>query len=135
MVFPINSRIVTYRASPAPRSFGAGTTAIVQTRMTGSPPCVETHPAVIGFIVLSHTAELPLVVLEARKLVFALLIGLVIVRVDAAASARVLQSTAVVGRTGYSLYAFHMPILIALMIAGAPFWACVAATFAAAFIG
>jgi peptidoglycan/LPS O-acetylase OafA/YrhL len=90
---------------------------------------------VLTLVELAHTSELPLFVLEARKLVFALLTGLVIVHFDAAAPARARRAFASIGRAGYSLYAFHMPILIILMIAGAPLWACLAATFAAGFIG
>jgi peptidoglycan/LPS O-acetylase OafA/YrhL len=90
---------------------------------------------VLTLVELAHTSELPLFLLEARKLVLALLIGLVIVRFEAAAPARTLRAFALIGRAGYSLYAFHMPILIILMIVGAPLWACLAATFAAGFVG
>ncbi len=90
---------------------------------------------VLTLVELAHASELPLLVLETRKLVFALLAGLLIVHLDASAPARPLRAFAVVGRAGYSLYAFHMPILIGLMVAGAPLWACLAATFAGGFAG
>jgi peptidoglycan/LPS O-acetylase OafA/YrhL len=58
---------------------------------------------------------------EFRKLVFALLIGLAVVRLDNSYinSGNPLST---LGRAGYSLYAFHAPITYTLCIIGVPWW-------------
>jgi peptidoglycan/LPS O-acetylase OafA/YrhL len=57
---------------------------------------------------------------EIRKVPFALLIGLLIVRMDYRELAPGTMSA--VGRAGYSVYALHAPLVYFLLIAGAPWW-------------
>jgi peptidoglycan/LPS O-acetylase OafA/YrhL len=61
------------------------------------------------------------IVVEARKLFLALLFGLAIVHIDDRQAA-LASSIAVLGRAGYSLYAFHAPLLYASLLLGAPWW-------------
>jgi peptidoglycan/LPS O-acetylase OafA/YrhL len=67
---------------------------------------------------------------EFHALSFAILIGYCIRLVDE--RVRTLpRPLTMLGRSGYSLYAFHAPILIVLVSAGAPWWVCVIAAVAA----
>jgi peptidoglycan/LPS O-acetylase OafA/YrhL len=69
--------------------------------------------------------------IEARKFMLAILFGGVIVLLDGLRH-RVLNLGALVGRAGYSIYALHGPIIIALLIAGIPGWVCAVVALAAA---
>jgi peptidoglycan/LPS O-acetylase OafA/YrhL len=70
---------------------------------------------------------------EARKLLLAVVIGAFIGFLDRTDS-RVLTAGATVGRAGYSIYAFHAPILVALLVAGAPWPVCAAVALAVALV-
>ena len=78
-----------------------------------------------------HTSSL--LVIEARKLCFAVLIGGVIVNLDGIRH-RILDAGSLLGRAGYSIYALHAPIIIALLVAGVPWWGCAAAALIVAMI-
>lgn len=63
----------------------------------------------------------PALFAEFRKLVFAVLIGIIVVALDQIhLSPRNPLSS--VGRAGYSLYAFHAPLTYVLCITGLPWW-------------
>ena len=95
-------------------------------------------PLLIG---LWLTLSIPLVVfsdgiillVESRKVVFALLIALLIVRLDTAV--RTHHLLALLGRSGYSLYAFHAPIIYTLLILAWPWWGAVLAAIAFGIMG
>ncbi|MDE3016045.1 MAG: acyltransferase [Pseudomonadota bacterium] len=59
-----------------------------------------------------------MIITEARKFLYALLFGLVIVRLDGRQDA-VFRLAAPIGRAGYSIYAFHAPILVLCLLLGA----------------
>jgi peptidoglycan/LPS O-acetylase OafA/YrhL len=63
----------------------------------------------------ASTASIFLV--EARKMLFALVVGVVIVAVDGLA-VRQIELPGRLGQAGYSIYAFHAPLVLALLIAG-----------------
>ncbi len=57
---------------------------------------------------------------ELRKVFFALLVAALIKRLDRPAKSR--GPLSFVGEAGYSIYAFHAPILYTLLIVDAPWW-------------
>jgi peptidoglycan/LPS O-acetylase OafA/YrhL len=59
---------------------------------------------------------------EIRKIVFAILIGLAIVKIDSTDLRNNLFST--IGLSGYSLYALHAPIVYLMLILGVTWWIC-----------
>jgi peptidoglycan/LPS O-acetylase OafA/YrhL len=67
--------------------------------------------------VYAGTTTAPIFLVEARKMLFALVVGVVIVAVDRLAI-RQLDVPGRLGQAGYSIYAFHAPLLLALLIAG-----------------
>jgi peptidoglycan/LPS O-acetylase OafA/YrhL len=58
---------------------------------------------------------------ECRKLIFAVLVGLLVVRLDESNISEA-NPVSAIGRAGYSLYALHAPLTYALCIAGVPWW-------------
>jgi peptidoglycan/LPS O-acetylase OafA/YrhL len=66
---------------------------------------------------------------ELRKVAFGLLFGILVVNVDAKGYSlpRALQ---LFGQAGYSIYAFHAPLVYALLIFGVPWWLVVVAVVA-----
>jgi peptidoglycan/LPS O-acetylase OafA/YrhL len=106
-----------------------------------NPSFVGRRPAVLaaaaaGWVVLSvvldgHTGSLWVV--EARKLALAVVIGGLIVSIDGVQH-RLLAAGSVVGRAGYSIYALHAPIIVALLVAGVPWVICAVATVAIAMV-
>ena len=98
-------------------------------------------PTILAWMLLSALlVVLPapsIFLVEARKLLFAVLVGLLITSIDVPYAGR-LSRAASLGRAGYSLYAFHAPVVYALLIAGSPWWVAVIAALAAggvAFVG
>jgi peptidoglycan/LPS O-acetylase OafA/YrhL len=79
-------------------------------------------------LVAKLSLAFPLV--EARKLVTALIFGLLTVSVDRR-ELRSLSIFAPLGKAGYSIYAFHAPILAFLLVAGTPWWIVAIAAIAA----
>lgn len=86
------------------------------------------HPiAWIGAVYAILTAILytkfttALIVVELKKLAFAILVGALIVAVDRSKS-WVPGWSARIGQAGYSLYAFHAPVLYTLLILGVVWW-------------
>lgn len=74
----------------------------------------------LSLILLRFHHEL-LIVVEARKLVFAMLVGLLISFVDRHQVANRFDFGAL-GKAGYSLYAMHAPIIYTALVLGAPWW-------------
>jgi peptidoglycan/LPS O-acetylase OafA/YrhL len=70
-------------------------------------------------VIIERTDTASLWVLEVRKVAFAALVGGAVVAVDGVLH-RALAAGALVGRAGYSIYALHAPIIIALLVAGVP---------------
>ena len=68
-----------------------------------------------------HTGSLW--VIEARKFTLAILIGGLIVSLDGVHHGA-LAAGSLVGRAGYSIYALHAPIIVALLVAGVPWTVC-----------
>lgn len=66
---------------------------------------------------------------EARKLVFALLIGLLVCAVDRR-SFSFSAAPVLIGRSGYSLYAFHAPIVYCMAVMGYQWWLILTVTVA-----
>jgi peptidoglycan/LPS O-acetylase OafA/YrhL len=60
-------------------------------------------------------------VVEVRKVVFSLLFGLVTVNLDQAEN-RKFVAGAFLGKSGYSLYALHAPLLVLLLLTGVSWW-------------
>jgi peptidoglycan/LPS O-acetylase OafA/YrhL len=58
---------------------------------------------------------------EIRMLVFALLFGLLVTKLDRAQS-RLISLGSVPGKAGYSIYAFHAPLLLVFLMMGMPWW-------------
>ncbi len=92
--------------------------------------------AAVAWLALSvaldgHTGSL--IVVEGRKLAFAVLLGGLIVSLDGPAH-RLLQLGSKVGRAGYSIYALHAPIIVALLVAGVPWTLCALASVTAALV-
>ena len=71
-----------------------------------------------------------LVVVEVRKLIFAGLVGAAIVLMDRETRLPVGR----LGRAGYSLYAFHAPVLMGLIFLGVPWWGVLAGALSAGFV-
>ena len=71
-----------------------------------------------------------LFVVEARKAILACLFGLGIAALDSAGAPGWFRPGALVGRAGYSLYAFHAPLLVLTLTLGAPWWLAGATTIA-----
>ena len=63
-----------------------------------------------------------LFVVEARKAILACLFGLSIAALDSARAPGWLRPGVLVGRAGYSVYAFHAPLLVLTLTLGAPWW-------------
>jgi peptidoglycan/LPS O-acetylase OafA/YrhL len=84
-------------------------------------------------LMLSLGAEYDPIIAEARKLVFALCVGTAICRLDEA-NIDNRNPLSAVGRAGYSLYAFHVPLIVLLTLFGLPWWLTLAATMAFAFV-
>lgn len=82
----------------------------------------------VALTLLLQLPSLPaaLAVAELRKLCFALGIGVMIVAVDHI-RLRGLGALALVGRSGYGLYAFHAPLTYTLVIYGVRWWLVLAA--------
>jgi peptidoglycan/LPS O-acetylase OafA/YrhL len=72
-------------------------------------------------IVLMQMGTDSIFFVEARKMLFGLAIGVLIVAVDGLAIRR-LERPGRVGQAGYSIYAFHAPVVLALLIAGVPWY-------------
>lgn len=68
--------------------------------------------------------------MEARKAILACPFGLGIAGLDLARAPGWFRPGALVGRAGYSLYAFHAPLLILTLTLGAPWWLAGATTIA-----
>jgi peptidoglycan/LPS O-acetylase OafA/YrhL len=85
----------------------------------------------LSVILDGHTGSL--FVVEARKLMLAVLIGGLIVNLDGIQH-QLLAVGSVVGRAGYSIYALHAPIIVALLVAGVPWTICALATVAVAMV-
>lgn len=66
-----------------------------------------------------------LAIVEVHQLILALLCGLAIHAVDLHAGGQ-FGKISRVGRAGYSVYAFHAPILVSMLVAGASWWFAVA---------
>lgn len=88
-------------------------------------------PIILGWLILTLAlmtsvwpAASPLLI-EARKLLFCFAIGIAIVALDRAGQRAGVLSW--VGRRGYSLYAFHAPVLYLLLVAGVPWWLAISA--------
>ena len=71
-----------------------------------------------------------LIFVEARKVVFALLIGAFIAAIDKPARLTIGR----LGCAGYSLYAFHAPVGLVLLLAGFPWWLAMAGAIAFGFL-
>jgi peptidoglycan/LPS O-acetylase OafA/YrhL len=71
----------------------------------------------VPLVIYSHDS---IVLVEVRKVVLALLIAALIVRLDVSVKAP--KPLALLGRSGFSLYAFHAPIIYTLLILGWPWW-------------
>lgn len=71
----------------------------------------------------------PLLV-ECRKVVFALLTAYGIARLDNGKTPLFLRPLALLGVAGYSIYAFHAPLVYSLLISGFPWWAVFLASIA-----
>lgn len=72
---------------------------------------------------LSRYPDWPMLA-ELRKVIFAILIGSLIAEIDLK-NYRVFGLGAALGKAGYSIYAFHAPLLIYLLLSGVP-WGLVA---------
>jgi peptidoglycan/LPS O-acetylase OafA/YrhL len=84
-------------------------------------------------LVLSLAAEYDPVIAEARKLVFSLCAGAVICWLDQARIGN-RNPLSTIGRAGYSLYAFHVPLIVCATLYGWPWWLTLAAAIAFAFV-
>lgn len=71
--------------------------------------------------VLVSKVSLAFALVEARKVVAALSFGLLFVAIDGRAL-RLVGYLSSLGKAGYSIYAFHAPLLAFMLIAGAPWW-------------
>lgn len=94
-------------------------------------------PIILGWLSLTlllmigQWAGTPVLV-EMRKLLFCLLVGVVIASIDRSGQPGGVLSW--VGQRGYSLYAFHAPVLYLLLVSGVPWWLAVAAAVAAGLV-
>jgi peptidoglycan/LPS O-acetylase OafA/YrhL len=82
-------------------------------------------------VAIPHAGEHAPVLAELRKLVFALAIGAAICRLDEAGIGQ-RNPLSAIGRAGYSLYAFHVPLIVWATLYGVPWWLTFAATIALA---
>jgi peptidoglycan/LPS O-acetylase OafA/YrhL len=94
-----------------------------------------------GTIVLAWTALTVVLVLgaayapviaEVRKLVFSLCVGALVCLLDEAKIGQ-RNPLSTVGRAGYSLYAFHVPLIVCTTLYGWPWWLTLAAAIVLAF--
>lgn len=74
----------------------------------------------LTWAILNHQAD-AIVVPEARKMAMALLFGVVVIHLDN--GFQIPSALHLVGKAGYSIYAFHAPLLIVLLVWGVPWWA------------
>jgi peptidoglycan/LPS O-acetylase OafA/YrhL len=72
-----------------------------------------------------------LFVVEARKAILACLFGLGVAALDSPEVRAYLRPGALIGRAGYSVYAFHAPLLVLTLTLGARWWIAGAVTVAA----
>jgi peptidoglycan/LPS O-acetylase OafA/YrhL len=72
-------------------------------------------------MVLTQLPTDSIFLVEARKMLFGLAIGVLIVGLDGLSTSRI-ELPGRLGQAGYSIYAFHAPVLIALLIAGVPWY-------------
>jgi peptidoglycan/LPS O-acetylase OafA/YrhL len=72
------------------------------------------------------------VVAEVRKLVFSLCVGALVCLLDEAKIGQ-RNPLSTVGLAGYSLYAFHVPLIVCATLYGLPWWLTLAAAVAFAF--
>ncbi len=77
----------------------------------------------------------PPILVEARKLALSILFALLIVRLDGIALPRWLLPLSVLGLAGYSLYAFHAPIMYTALIFGVPWWGTIVLAIVGAAVG
>jgi peptidoglycan/LPS O-acetylase OafA/YrhL len=73
----------------------------------------------LTWAILNHQAD-GIIAPELRKMAMALLFGVLVVRVDN--GLQLPAPLALVGKAGYSIYAFHAPLLIVLLLSGVPWW-------------
>lgn len=84
--------------------------------------------AFVALTVAMAAGETGVLLGEARKIALALLAAAGIAAIDR--PMRFWAPVTAIGRSGYSLYAFHAPIAYTLLIAGAPWWAAILAPVA-----
>jgi peptidoglycan/LPS O-acetylase OafA/YrhL len=84
-------------------------------------------------VALSLGAEYGPVIAEVRKLVFSLWVGAVICLLDEAKIGNG-NPLSTIGRAGYSLYAFHVPLIVCTTLYGLPWWITLAVAIAFAFV-
>ena len=81
-------------------------------------------------VLLITTSFSDLMIVELRKLCFCVLVGAAIAGLDRPASLPVGR----LGQAGYSLYAFHAPVVLALLAFSAPWWLAMVGALAVGFI-
>ncbi len=87
-------------------------------------PLIATY---IGLtVVLMNDPGASIFLVELRKVMLALLFGIGIVAIESLAAPRV-RTAGKLGQSGYSIYAFHAPILMLLLILGVPWYLVLAA--------
>jgi peptidoglycan/LPS O-acetylase OafA/YrhL len=86
-----------------------------------------------AMILLMSRLPAPLAVAEARKLCFALGVGVAIYAIDNV-RLKGLGGLSLIGRAGYGLYAIHAPLTYTLTIYGVPWWAILIANVLAALV-
>jgi peptidoglycan/LPS O-acetylase OafA/YrhL len=84
-------------------------------------------------VALSLGAEYGPVIAEVRKLAFSLCVGAVICLLDEAKIGNG-NPLSTIGRAAYSLYAFHVPLIVCTTLYGLPWWLTLAAVIAFAFL-
>ncbi|MGB7075880.1 MAG: hypothetical protein WBD53_01690, partial [Xanthobacteraceae bacterium] len=83
-------------------------------------------------LTLASYPEPTAVAAEIRKLVLAGLVATLVIVVDRMAIAA--NPLSFVGKAGYSIYALHAPVVVALLILGVPWWAAALAAIAGGMI-
>lgn len=73
-----------------------------------------------------------LFVVEAKKLAFAAVFAAALPSLDRFQKGA--KWTEMFGRAGYSIYAFHVPVVVTLIILGAPWWLTIASAFAVGLV-
>lgn len=73
-----------------------------------------------------------LFVVEAKKLAFAVVFATALPSLDRFQKGA--KWTEMFGRAGYSIYAFHVPVVVTLIILGAPWWLTIASAFAVGLV-